>query len=114
MRHKPATGIWHPASFAAAFAFIAASLACAADLPKAAAILEAHCLRCHNASVRMSGLSLVSEAGAAKGGLQGPAIVPGKPDESNLLRTALKPKADVTIGDNPSKRGAGPRSVQSK
>jgi hypothetical protein len=67
-------------------AFLLASFACAADLPKAAAILEAHCLRCHNASVRMSGLSLVSAADAAKGGLHGPAIVPGKPDESNLVR----------------------------
>ena len=85
MRHKPATGIWHPASSAAALALIAASFVGAADLPKAAAILEAHCLRCHNASVRMSGLSLVSAADAAKGGLHGPAIVPGKPDESNLL-----------------------------
>ncbi|HXB68160.1 MAG TPA: PSD1 and planctomycete cytochrome C domain-containing protein [Candidatus Acidoferrales bacterium] len=72
----------------------AASFAGAADLPPAAGILEAHCLRCHNESVRMSGLSLVSAADAAKGGLHGPAIVPGKPDESNLVRmiSGEKPK----------------------
>ena len=41
----------------------------------------------------MSGLSLASAADAKKGGLHGPAIVPGKPDESLLVRmiTGEKP-----------------------
>ena len=61
-------------------------LAGAAEPPKAAAILAEHCLKCHNSSVRMSGLSLASAADARKGGLHGPAIVPGKPEESLLVR----------------------------
>ena len=67
-------------------AWLTTAAACAADPPKAALLLEANCLRCHNPAVRMSGLSLATAADAAKGGLHGPAIVPGKPDESNLLR----------------------------
>ncbi len=71
-----------------------ASLAGAAELPNATAILQENCLKCHNPSVKMSGLSLASAADAAKGGLHGPAIVPGKPDESLLLRmiSGEKPK----------------------
>ena len=75
-------------------AFILASFAGAAELPKAAAILEENCLKCHNSSVRMSGLSLVTAADAAKGGVHGPAIVPGKPDESLLLRMISGRKAE--------------------
>jgi cytochrome c551/c552 len=66
--------------------FLSAWTARSADLPTAAALLEEQCLKCHNASVRMSGLSLESLADAQKGGTQGPAIVPGKPQESVLLR----------------------------
>ena len=69
------------------FAILApVALAVAAEPPRAAAILAERCLRCHNASVRMNGLSLASAADAKKGGLHGPAIVPGKPDESLLVR----------------------------
>src|SRR5690348_7323350 len=73
---------------------VIAFVATAAEVPKAATLLEQHCLKCHNDSVRMSGLSLVSLADATKGGLHGPAIVPGKPDESNLVRmiSGDKPK----------------------
>src|SRR3954454_17107908 len=45
----------------------------AGDLPKAAATLEEKCLKCHNPSVRMGGLSLASAADAQKGGAHGPA-----------------------------------------
>jgi hypothetical protein len=61
------------------------SIARAAEPPKAAAILAEHCLKCHNSSVRMSGLSLATSADARKGGLHGAAIVPGKPDESLMV-----------------------------
>ena len=43
------------------------AIARAAEPPKAAAILAEHCLKCHNSSVRMSGLSLASAADAKKG-----------------------------------------------
>jgi len=75
-------------------AFILTSFATAAQLPKAVAVLEQNCLKCHNSSVRMGGLSLVSAADARKGGAHGPAVVPGKPDDSLLVRmiSGEKPK----------------------
>src|SRR4029077_7138886 len=63
-----------------------AALAGAAEPPKAAVILAERCLKSHNSSVRMRGLSLASAADAKKGGVHGPAIVPGKPDDSLLVR----------------------------
>jgi hypothetical protein len=62
------------------------AVALGAEPPKAVAILAENCLKCHNASVRMSGLALTSSADAIKGGLHGPAIVPGKPEESLLMQ----------------------------
>src|ERR1700722_9456714 len=66
----------------------------AADTPRAIAILEQNCIRCHNLSTRMSGLSLVSAADAKTGGAHGPAIIPGMPEESALVRmiSGDKPK----------------------
>ena len=74
-------------------AFAVAAIVRGAEPPKAAAIVAERCLKCHNASVRMSGLSLASAADAKKGGLHGPAIVPGKPEESLMVRmiSAEKP-----------------------
>jgi hypothetical protein len=78
-----------------------ASFAGADELPKAAAILEENCLKCHNSSVKMSGLSLASAADARKGGLHGPAIVPGKPDESILLRMISGDKPKMPMQGTP-------------
>ncbi len=47
-------------------------------------ILEAKCLRCHDAKVRKAELDLSTHASIMKGGESGPVIVPGKPDESTL------------------------------
>ncbi|MFN7735508.1 MAG: DUF1553 domain-containing protein [Pirellula sp.] len=49
--------------------------------------LHQHCLACHNAKKTNGGLALDSRDGWAKGGDSGSAIVPGKPDESLLIRT---------------------------
>lgn len=49
-----------------------------------APILAKHCLECHGRSVRKGKLALMSEASALAGGASGPAIVPGKLDESLL------------------------------
>src|SRR5690349_3317227 len=84
--------------FGAAFCRISAI---AAEPPKAPAILQARCLQCHNAATRSSGLSLVSLAEARKGGLHGPAIVPGKPDESNLVRMISGEKPKMPVGGAP-------------
>ena len=57
-------------------------------------MLVKHCYECHSAEAvaknNLKGaLLLDTRAGSAKGGESGPAVVPGKPDES-LLISALK------------------------
>src|SRR5215204_6278160 len=51
-------------------------------------ILANNCYACHSSKLKtpMGGLVLDSKAGLLKGGDSGPAIVPGKPTESLLLR----------------------------
>src|SRR5438105_1874036 len=48
-------------------------------------ILEASCFRCHGEKKRAD-LDLRTAAGILKGGESGPAVVPGKADESRLLK----------------------------
>ena len=48
--------------------------------------LEKHCTDCHSQENSESDLAVDSLAGLLKGGLRGPAIVPGKPEESLLVR----------------------------
>ncbi len=52
---------------------------------EATALLKRECVGCHGAD-RTSGLDLRSRNGALEGGNQGPAIVPGQPDQSRLFR----------------------------
>src|SRR4051812_29901588 len=52
-------------------------------------VLADQCLKCHGPQKQKGGLRLDSRATALSGGDSGPAIVPGKPDES-LLLTALR------------------------
>jgi hypothetical protein len=82
-------------------AFALAPIARAAEPPTAVAILTERCLKCHNSSPRMSGLSLASAADAKKGGLHGPAIVPGKPEQSLLLGMISGDKPKMPMGDAP-------------
>ena len=51
-------------------------------------VLVANCFSCHSSTRKapMGGLSLDTKAGLAKGGSSGPAVVPGKPDESRMLQ----------------------------
>ena len=51
-------------------------------------VLVANCFACHSSTQKapMGGLSLDTKAGLAKGGSSGPALVPGKPDESRILQ----------------------------
>ena len=60
---------------------------------KVAPILELRCLHCHGDATHKGNLSLGTAAAAFKGGDSGPAVVPGKPDESVLL--------DMIGGDSP-------------
>src|SRR4051794_37166476 len=51
-------------------------------------VLVGKCYGCHSTKLKapMGGLTLDSKAGLLKGGALGPAVVPGKPAESNLLK----------------------------
>jgi hypothetical protein len=49
-------------------------------------LLQAKCVRCHGEKPRKAGLDLTTPAGILKGGESGPAVVPGKPDESPLYQ----------------------------
>jgi mRNA-degrading endonuclease RelE of RelBE toxin-antitoxin system len=73
----------------------------------AQALLEKHCLSCHGAA-RMSGLDLRQRETALQGGKRGPAIVPGKPDESVLYRAVAR-QGDLQMP--PGKLGLPPEDV---
>ena len=49
-------------------------------------LLTEHCLPCHGGEKTKGGLALDSRDGWLEGGDSGPALVPGKPDESLLLK----------------------------
>ena len=55
-------------------------------------ILEASCVRCHNAKKTKGGLRMDTHARMMKGGEEAEAIVPGKPEKSEIIvRTHLRP-----------------------
>ena len=49
-------------------------------------LLVKHCLKCHTGSQPKGGLRLDSPAGWRRGGDSGPALIPGQPDTSLLMR----------------------------
>ncbi len=49
-------------------------------------VLERSCLKCHGAAIQLSKLDLRSRETALKGGEKGPAIIPGKAEDSKLYR----------------------------
>ena len=51
-----------------------------------APVLQANCLRCHGGMNHRGGLSMSNREGLLKGGKSGPAIVPGHPEQSLLVR----------------------------
>jgi len=57
-----------------------------------AGILERNCLRCHDQGKKLSGLSIANRASVLAGGHRGPALIPGKPDESLLYVMIAGPK----------------------
>jgi mono/diheme cytochrome c family protein len=66
-----------------------------------AAPIVRNCLVCHNGSEARGGLDLTRGDGLLKGGKSGPAVVPGKPEDSRLI-------ARVTEGSMPPRK-AGKR-----
>ena len=49
-------------------------------------VLVEHCQKCHGPAKQWNGLRLDSREAMLRGGDSGPAIVPGKPEESRLIR----------------------------
>lgn len=64
-----------------------------------APLLKEKCLSCHSHSSRQmeGGLTLDSKSGWATGGDSGPAIVPGKPDESLLIKAVRYDDRDLQM-----------------
>ncbi len=74
-------------------------------------LLEEHCYECHSADAKKikGGLRLDSREGWVKGGESGPAIVPGKPDDSLLIRGVRYWDKDFQM---PPKHPLPPESVK--
>ncbi|MDA0814609.1 MAG: hypothetical protein O3C21_19715, partial [Verrucomicrobia bacterium] len=57
-------------------------------------ILESACIRCHDQEEAEGELMLDTRANALVGGENGPALVPGKPEESPLYTSTMLPEND--------------------
>ncbi|WP_166647051.1 PSD1 and planctomycete cytochrome C domain-containing protein [Prosthecobacter fusiformis] len=57
-------------------------------------LLQRACYECHGSEVAKAGLRLHEKASALKGSDHQPVIVPGKPEESELLRRVSLPQSD--------------------
>jgi hypothetical protein len=66
-------------------------------------VLANNCYRCHGADKHRSGLRLDSRAGVLAGGEGGPAIVPGKPDDSLLIKAVNYRDLEMPPGKRLSK-----------
>ena len=59
-------------------------------------VLASNCYSCHT-TTKLGGLQLDSRAAMLQGGKSGPAIVPGKPEESLLIRVITHADARLKI-----------------
>lgn len=71
----------------------------------AMAVFKAYCLNCHTGAASPAGLDLSTPEGIKKGGVSGPLFIPGKPDQSLLIRRVkgldgkpMMPKGFASIG----------------
>ena len=69
-------------------------------------IIERSCWECHGAEFQRSGLDLRTRNDALSGGLGGPAIVPGRADQSLLYRMIAGLDEPLMPRDGPSLTGA--------
>lgn len=60
-------------------------------------ILVEHCYECHSGTKTKGGLSLETRKAWSEGGDSGPAIVPGKPDESLMIQAVRYGDADLAM-----------------
>jgi len=66
-------------------------------------LLVKHCYECHSGEKTKGGLALDTRAGWEKGGDNGPAIIPGKPEQSHLIK-AIRHE-DKSLAMPPKSRG---------
>jgi hypothetical protein len=67
---------------------------------RVAPILIKHCLGCHNEELKNGAISFLDRDSLLKGGGRGPAIVPGKPERSLLVK-ALWHDSDIQMPPGP-------------
>jgi hypothetical protein len=74
-------------------------------------LLADQCLECHSvrSGKRKGGLLLDSRSGIAQGGDSGPALIPGKPDESRIVIAARGHDADLRM---PPKKPLAPEQAE--
>ncbi|MBT7255239.1 MAG: DUF1549 domain-containing protein, partial [Planctomycetaceae bacterium] len=72
-------------------------------------LLITHCLKCHGAEKQESDLRLDSQEHWKRGGLSGPAIIPGKPEDSLLLRAIKNTDPDLQMP--PGKTKLNPQEI---
>lgn len=71
----------------------------------AMAVFKAYCLSCHTGTSAPAGLDLSTPEGVRKGGVSGPLFIPGKPEQSLIIRRVkgldgkpMMPKGFASIG----------------
>ena len=77
-------------------------------------LLKAHCLECHShaADEMEGGLTLDSRSGWAEGGGRGPAIVPGKPEESLLIKAVRREDSNLQMPPDEKLHGRKHRTAR--
>jgi uncharacterized membrane protein len=60
-------------------------------------VLAKHCEKCHGAKKQWAGFRLDSREALLKGGDLGPAIVPGQPEQSRLIRAVQQTDDEVSM-----------------
>ena len=63
-------------------------------------LLVNHCIACHGATKQKGGLRLDSRLAWIKGGDTGPALVPGKPEESLIIKAIRHTDEDLRMPPN--------------
>ena len=66
-------------------------------------LLDKYCLKCHAGVRQQGGLDLRSLETILRGGNRGPALIPGKPDESRIVEF-VQPKAESHMPPDPKKQ----------
>jgi hypothetical protein len=79
-----------PLRFAPLFVVLALTAPLHAAEPAAVKIIRDNCVSCHGGSTPVRYLDLSTREGAVRGGVLGPAVIPGNVLESLLYRTVVR------------------------